>query len=486
MNVELKQINTNKETGNLNDDSLDRNEEEYYKYKKTSKFSYAWNYFLIFLPVIIIYSLILVGYVGYLTTYISILINSSNYDSSDYPFQSTSDFKNGYGKGLALLILSSIFFVLLLISITRTVFMNPGYYPSPLELEQKLIDSQTVKEDSDKNIELTLNKLQEKNQTTNFIHQNDRTQIKKDKLNRTIFQELDKSFNINQLHDQTLGLDDHEINEYANKNEFLTAFNNIILSKPLTFTENNELRKKISIYMDNEVQVVNRKNFDNIDLEDFETRFKCLEFNKIIFCSICLRMKVERSHHCRQCGKCVLKMDHHCPWLANCIGFYNYKYFILTDIHGLISCIIVLTTFWEAVIGHNISGTASLGLCFFTTFSYSCVLGLFAFLIWLGYLNLKLIFTNQSVIENADKERFPSTKTINIYDTGVYNNLCSVLGSNPLIWLLPFWANYEGKGFTFKTIYDIHEHEGHETQENKSLIPSNQSINMVNMNEKQK
>ena len=37
MNVELKQINTNKEMGDLNDDSLDRKDEEYYKYKKTSK-----------------------------------------------------------------------------------------------------------------------------------------------------------------------------------------------------------------------------------------------------------------------------------------------------------------------------------------------------------------------------------------------------------------------------------------------------------------
>ena len=77
------------------------------------------------------------------------------------------------------------------------------------------------------------------------------------------------------------------------------------------------------------------------------------------------------------------------------------------------------------------------------------------FLYYLLFTNCLLFFYGLTVIENADKERFPATKSHNIYDLGIYKNISKVFGNNPLVWLLPGFANYEGEGIVYETIFNM-------------------------------
>jgi len=57
------------------------------------------------------------------------------------------------------------------------------------------------------------------------------------------------------------------------------------------------------------------------------------------YCQKCEQDKPERAHHCSRCQRCILKMDHHCPWINNCVGWRNYKYFMLFTTYTMLLCL---------------------------------------------------------------------------------------------------------------------------------------------------
>jgi len=121
--------------------------------------------------------------------------------------------------------------------------------------------------------------------------------------------------------------------------------------------------------------------------------FERKKYGGVRMCQRCLRTKPDRCHHCSQCNVCVLKMDHHCPWVANCIGFSNYKYFLNMLLYASQTCILIIVTtnrLVKKVLSQNKGATIDYRVAYFIVTSYvlACVFGFiltgfFTFHMWL-------------------------------------------------------------------------------------------------------
>ena len=176
-------------------------------------------------------------------------------------------------------------------------------------------------------------------------------------------------------------------------------------------------------------------------------------YGGVRICQWCYKAKPDRCHHCSQCNRCILKMDHHCPWVANCIGFFNYKFFMNMLFHCSMTCLIIITTSYPIIrrtLTHPDTFDYKVSYFVMTSYILSCVLAIIITLFML--FHFYLIYCQFTTIEFCEKrgEEDNSFHTRQPYNRGFCRNLITIFGYNPFFWCIPFFPNYEGDGIVFQ------------------------------------
>ena len=223
----------------------------------------------------------------------------------------------------------------------------------------------------------------------------------------------------------------------------LKSQNNNIISDSNTIK--NELNKRTDIDSTNNIESNNDNNSNNIILPDDYGR-------------------PTRSHYCYELKSNVLRYDHYCLWFNNCVGFYNYKYFVLSLVYLFGLClltlfVIIYRTFFNNYYELQNESKLNKFIRIFLLF-INIILSLF-FGIFSGmhlYQHIWQISKNLTSIEVMGYYNLKQTgdtfdiKWINTheYDYGLINNFKSILGNDILLWFIPSTPILPDDPYNFK------------------------------------
>jgi len=158
------------------------------------------------------------------------------------------------------------------------------------------------------------------------------------------------------------------------------------------------------------------------------------------YCNKEQKFKPDRAHFCSHMKRNILKMDHYCPWMDNCVGFGNYKYYVLFLIYASFNANFTFANLLHALLCPNYHFEQTVMMCIGLFLSLSVSLPLTPLLSF----HIMLLTKNLTTIEFCDMCRQAGGGSMSVlleakskYDLGVLSNIKSVAGEHCCYWLLP-------------------------------------------------
>jgi len=178
-------------------------------------------------------------------------------------------------------------------------------------------------------------------------------------------------------------------------------------------------------------------------------------------------------------------MDHHCPWVNNCVGFHNYKYFVLFLSYGSLYCLFVTGTSLKYFIAFwmNASMESTKIISFHVLFLFFAAVMFAMSLSGLAFYHFYLSYKNRTTLESFRAPIFISGQDNHGYNLGARENLHQIFGSGIRAFLPITNASSEDyerpNGYLWRTRTG-HRQSNYSTIENGSAVTDPNATGLLN------